>query len=127
MGEPTDKEKRVAEARAMIKAVYDDQLATINGRDYTFLKCTHVKRLEVFAFMSEHAKDMEQGKLGFLSSPEWRKVEKTINSVVSYDGHTMNAPSMVDHWDNHPGDYIMWIQTCMGALCFPLQPGNVTS
>ena len=75
----TDAEKEAA-AKAMIKAVFDDGEAEINGRKYALLKMTHKQRRKVFAYYTKVSKSVESNDMSFIDSPEFEKVEEVMSS-----------------------------------------------
>lgn len=118
-------ETETEQALEMIKAVYDDGVATINDRDYKFLTATHKKRLDVFAFFTKYQNEMQAGNMSCLASPEYGAVIKVIQSVVTFEDSTLNK--LVGHWDTYPQDFLPFIQTAMGVICYPFLPGKPTS
>lgn len=112
------------QARDMIKAVYDDGVATINGRDYTFTKMVHKQRRKVFAFMTKIGEMMNRGDMSFLDWPEFEQVEQVINGAVLFNG---SALSRLDtHWDHYPEDYVPFISTAMGVISYPFLSASHT-
>jgi len=114
-------EEKAAQAQAMMKAVHEDQCAEIHGREYHLTSLTHVKRRKVFAFFTHVQNELQRGDLWFLESPEWAEVEKVINNCVMFDGDLLSKRK--EHWDEYPEDYMLFIQTMMGAISYPFLSG----
>lgn len=115
----------IKEALSMIKAVYDDGVAEINGRSYTFLTMRHEKRRRVFAFYTSVGKDILSGSFAFLDTPNFSNVEKIINDSVMIDGSLISK--LPDHWDTYPEDYITFISTALGVISYPFLRGSSSS
>ena len=112
------------QALAMIKAVHDDGIATINGRDYTFTKMVHKQRRKVFAFFTKVQDMMTRGDMSFLDWDEFERVEAVIASVVLFND---SALSKLDtHWDNYAEDYVPFITTAMGVISYPFLSASHT-
>lgn len=120
MIEPNEKD----DALATIRAIYEDGVATINARDYMFLKMTHEKRRKVFAFYSSVGRQMADQSFGFLDWPEFAAVERVICDNVTYDGHLLSKRR--DHFDEFPEDYLVLITTAMGVMSYPFLRGSVS-
>ena len=115
-------EQQAEAARAMIKAVHEDKCATINGRDYQLTSINHIKRRKVFAFFSRIQGDLQRGDFWWLDSKDWAEVEKVIENCVTYNGDLISRRER--HWEEFPQDYILFVQTMLGALSFPFLPEN---
>lgn len=113
MGMQEQREKAVA----MVRAVYEDGEAEINGRKYKFHKMQHVARRKVFAFYTSIAKQMQDENMAFLDSPVYAAVEDVMWSNISFDGVTLNK--LRDHWDEYPQDYIQLVATSLGVISYP--------
>lgn len=109
------------QAREMLKAVHDDKCAEINGREYRLTNLTHFKRRKVFAFFSHIQSDVTRGDFWFMESPEFKEVEKTIDNCVTFDGDLLSKRQ--GHWDEYPQDYLLFIQTMLGAISYPFLQG----
>lgn len=105
------------DALALVAAVYDDGFATINGRDYQFLKMTHDKRRKVFAFYSSVARQVAEQSFGFLDWPDYLAVEKVIFDYITFDGNLLSKRR--DHFEEFPEDYLILITTAMGVMSYP--------
>jgi len=117
----TDEELKALEAHEMIKAVYEDGEAEINGRVYKLTKTTHKKRRKIFSFFTS----IEQGTFSFLETAEFEDVEKIISDIILFEGDLLSR--LPDHWENYPEDYILFVSTMMGALSYPFLKGAVGS
>lgn len=114
-----------AAALAMIKAVYEDGIAEINGREYKFLGTTHQKRRKVFAFFSALQHRIAAGDFSFLDSPEFKPVEDVINDIVTFDGNLISKSK--NHWEEYPEDYVKFISTALGVISYPFLKGSLTA
>lgn len=113
MGMQEQREKAVA----MVRAVYEDGEAEINGRKYKFHKMTHVERRKVFAFYSSVAPQLREDNMAFLDTPVYAAVEDVMWSNISFDGLTLNK--LRDHWDEFPEDYIRLVATSLAVIAYP--------
>jgi len=118
-----DEQKKAA--LAMIRAVYEDGEAEINGRVYTFCKMKHKQRLKVFAFYTQVSDNVQRGNFGFLATPEFESVENVINNVVSIDGSLLSKIGD-GHWEDYPDDYLTFISTALPVISYPFFSASVT-
>jgi hypothetical protein len=109
---------QVDEARALIKAVFDDKEAEINGRKYQFLNMTHKQRRKVFAFFTSNMRAVQIGDMGFLDSPGFEAIEKVMHDAISLDGSLLSKLGDV-HWEKYPGDYLPLTSTAMQVISLP--------
>ena len=111
-------------ALAMVKAVHDDQEATLpSGRAYQLTKMTHNQRRRVFAFFTKYQGELQAGNFSFLDKADFEPVEKVIMDTVLYEGGQLSkAPT---HWEDFPEDYVVFITTMMGAISYPFLKGNL--
>ena len=117
--------KKIDEAQDMIKSVYEDGEAEINGRVYTMTSTTHTERRKVFAFFSTCNKDISEGDFSFLDSKKFEAIEKIINNTVLFEGCLLSR--MPDHWEKYPEDYVIFVNTMMGSMSYPFFRGVVGS
>jgi len=113
MGMQEQREKAVA----MVRAVYEDGEAEINGRKYKFHKMTHVQRRKVFAFYTSIAPQLRADNMEFLDTPQYAAVEEVMWSNISFDGVALNKAR--DHWDEFPEDYVQLVATSLGVISYP--------
>ena len=119
-----DKHKnQESEALAMVQAVADEGLATINGTDYEFTSMTHKQRRKVFAFYTKVAQDLKNKNFSFLDSAEWDGIEKLLGDHVLVDGVQINKHTG-DYWDKNAGDYLQFVATAMPVICYPFMQGD---
>lgn len=111
------------EAMAMIKAVADDGVATINDRDYEIKKFNHVDRTTVFAFYSRIGNQIKAGDFSFLTDDQFSKVMKIIEDRVIFDG--MQISKMKNHWDEYPEDYLQFVSTMLAVVSYPFMRAAV--
>ena len=117
-------EQKAEQAQALIKACYDDGVATIDDVDYCFHKMTHKKRRKVFAYFTTL---QTVSDLGFLDSERFDKViEPIINEHVTVGGvdGPMLAKCYDAHWETHQKSYTTFIQTALGVISYPFLPEN---
>jgi hypothetical protein len=112
------------QALAMLKAVHDDQSATLpSGREYKLTKMTHKQRRRVFAFFTKNQHDIQTGDFSFLDSAEFEPVEKVIMDTVLFeDAQLSKSPN---HWEECPEDYVIFITTMLGAISYPFLKGSL--
>ncbi len=114
------------EALEMIKEVYKDKKAEINGREYVFSSAiNHKRRLKVFAFYSKIASQLEKGDMSFLDTREFDQVFNSICEVVTFDG--MQISKCKDHWDEYAEDFIVFVTTSILVISYPFLKGNPTN
>jgi len=118
-----DEQKKAA--LAMIRAVYEDGEAEINGRVYTFNEMKHKQRLKVFAFYTQVSDNVQRGNFGFLATPEFENVEKVLNDVITFDGSLLSRLGEA-HWEKHPDDYLTFISTALPVISYPFFSASVT-
>lgn len=107
----------------MVKSVYDDGVATINGSDYYFTKCTHTERKKVFAFFTEVQAEVASGSFAFMGRSDFEAIERIICSRVTYQG--MQLTKIPNHWDDdeHADDYLQFVTTAMAVISYPFMKG----
>lgn len=115
----TEKQKKALE---MIKAVYDDGYAEINGNRYDFAKMTHKKRRKVFAFFTGIASEMTRQSMEFLDTERFEEIERVMFDYVLFDG--VQLSKQPDHFEEYTGDYIMLITTALQVISFPFMAGS---
>lgn len=118
-----DSQEQQTKALEMIRAVYQDGIATINGRDYEFTKTNHKTRRKVFAFYTRIAQLVRKGDFQFLDWPEWDNIEKLICDITLYDGMAINKRK--DHWDEFSDDYLQFISTALPVISYPFLKGSL--
>jgi len=90
----------------MLKAVHDDQSATLpSGREYTLTKMTHKQRRRVFAFFTKKQREIQNGDFSFLDSADFEPVEKVIMDTVLFEGAQISKLPTI--WDDQPEDYVI--------------------
>lgn len=118
-------EEQEKQARDMIRQVFEDQEATINGRVYRFTKMTHKKRRKVFAFFTRFGGQMRQQDFSFLDSPEFEPVEAVINDAVVFNDSLLSRLGD-SHWEEYPDDYLPFIGVALAVISYPFMPANPT-
>ncbi|WP_449555270.1 hypothetical protein [Lelliottia amnigena] len=119
MSKDKEQQKRALE---MIKAVYADGYAEINGNRYDFAAMTHKKRRKVFAFFTGIASEMSRQSMEFLDTERFEEIERLIFDYVLFDG--VQLSKQPDHFENYPGDYIMLITTSLQVISLPFMGGS---
>jgi hypothetical protein len=108
----------------MVKAVHDDQEATLpSGRTYQLTKMTHNQRRRVFAFFSKRQGEIQAGDFSFLDSADFEPVEKVILDTVLYEDQQLSK--LKNHFDQFPEDYVIFITTMLGVYSYPFLKGNL--
>ena len=115
-----DEKQQAGEALAMIKGVYDDGSAEINGRQYQFTEMRHKKRVSVFAFYTSVQAQLRQGNLAFLDTPQFNHVFGVMCDHIMFED--MLLSKLPDHFEKHPSDYILLVQTALGVMSYPFLP-----
>lgn len=106
----------------MIKAVYEDKVATINGRDYGFTPFTHKERKRVFAFYSLVAKELQKENFSFMDTPKMEEIEKILMDRITYEG--VQLSKFEKHFEKYPEDYVQFIVTALPVVSYPFLRGN---
>ena len=119
----TEPQSERQQALSMLKAVHDDQSATLpSGREYKLTKMTHKQRRRVFAFFTKKQREIQNGDFSFLDSAEFEPVEKVIMDTVLFeDAQLSKSPN---HWEEYPEDYVIFITTMLGAISYPFLGGG---
>ena len=117
--------EQAAAAKGMIKAVFHDGEAEINGRKYVLLKMKHKQRRKVFAYYTKVSKSVESNDMSFIDSPEFEKVEDVIHGVVAYNDSLLSKLGD-SHWEKYPEDYVTFIMTVLPAISYPFFPAAPT-
>ncbi|STA84557.1 hypothetical protein [Citrobacter youngae] len=118
-----DKELKEKQRKAleMIKAVYKDGFAEINGnRDFAAM--THKKRRKVFAFFTGIASELSRQSLEFLDSERFEEIERLMFDYVLFDGVQLSKQQ--EHFESFPGDYVMLITTALQVISLPFMGGS---
>ncbi|HDG1686920.1 TPA: hypothetical protein PFE28_002869 [Kluyvera cryocrescens] len=119
-----DKELKEKQQKAldMIKAVYQDGFAEINGNRYDFAAMTHKKRRKVFAFFTGIASELSRQSLEFLDTERFEEIERLMFDYVLYDG--VQLSKQADHFESFPGDYVMVVTTALQVISLPFMGGS---
>ena len=119
-----DKELKEKQRKAleMIKAVYKDGFAEINGNRYDFAAMTHKKRRKVFAFFTGIASELSRQSLEFLDSERFEEIERLMFDYVLFDGVQLSKQQ--EHFESFPGDYVMLITTALQVISLPFMGGS---
>lgn len=116
---------KAADAQAMIKAIFEDGEAEINGRKYTYLRMTHRQRRKVFAFYSKVSHRIQAQDISFIDTPEFDAIEAVIQAAVTFDSSLLSKLGD-SHWEAHPADYVTFITTSLAVISFPFFPVDLT-
>lgn len=108
-------------AIAQMKAVCEDGVATINGRDYKLTAMTHSERVKVFSFYASPSNTAAMNSFEFLDDPKYKEVEKVMFSRITFED--MQLSKLPNHFEEYPEDYIILISTAMGAMSYPFMKG----
>lgn len=122
MNGQTDEEIGQQKAFAQIKAVYDDGVATVNGRDYVFTKATHKKRLKVFSYFTGVREQISKQDFSFMGDDDYERIEGIISDLVTVDGSLLSKKP--NHWNEYPQDYMVFITTALMVISYPFLQGE---
>lgn len=122
MAKEQQNKEQQEKALAMIKAVYNDGFAEINGNRYDFAAMTHKKRRKVFAFFTSIAGELTHQSMAFLDTDRFDEIERLMFDYVLYDGVQLSKQS--EHFESFPGDYIMLITTALQVISLPFMGGS---
>lgn len=109
----------------MIKSVYEDKQAEINGRKYDFMAMTHKKRLKVFSSFMTWKNQLENQDFAFMCTDQFDLVSGIIDEHVAFDG--MQLSKLPKHWERFPEDYLMFTLTAIQVISYPFLKGNLGS
>ncbi len=122
MAKEQQNKEQQEKALAMIKAVYNDGFAEINGNRYDFAAMTHKKRRKVFAFFTSIAGELTHQSMAFLDTDRFDEIERLMFDYVLYDG--VQLSKQPEHFESFPGDYIMLITTALQVISLPFMGGS---
>lgn len=121
-----EQKKAQAEFLDMIKEIFEDGEAEINGNKYKFLTMTHKERRKIFAFYTKVSSQVTSRDMSFLSSPEFEEIEKIINLRVSYNDSLLDRLGD-SHWEKYPQDYVTFVTIALTVISYPYFPANPTA
>lgn len=101
----------------MIRAVYLDSVAEINGRKYKFQSMSHTERRKVFGFYTSIQRNISNQDFSFLDTPQYANVEEVMWSNITFNGVAINK--LRNHWEEYPEDYINLLSVAMGVMSYP--------
>lgn len=113
--------EQVKEAHKQMKAVFEEGIATINGRDYKLTPMTHSERVKVFSFYASPNNTAANQSFEFLDDPKYKEVEKVMFNRVTFED--MQLSKLPKHFEEYPEDYITLISTAMGVMSYPFLKG----
>lgn len=119
----SENKEQLQAAIAQMKAVCEDGIATINGRDYTLTAMTHSERVKVFSFYASPSNTAAINSFEFLDDPKYKEVEKVMFNRINYND--MQLSKLPQHFEEYPEDYIILISTAMGAMSFPFMRAGI--
>lgn len=115
--------EQLKSAIAQMKAVCEDGVATINGRDYKLTAMTHSERVKVFSFYASPSNTAAINSFEFLDDPKYKEVEKVMFSRITFED--MQLSKLPNHFEEYPEDYILLISTAMGAMSYPFMRAGI--
>ena len=118
----TDEQKK---AQAMIRAIFEDGEAEINGRVYKFTSMTHKQRRKVFAFLSRVAPAVDRKDLSFIDDPSFEPVEQIIHKAATFDDSLLSVLGD-SHWEKYPSDYITFTTVALQVISYPFMVADRT-
>lgn len=114
-----------------IKAIFEDGVMTIKGeRDYKFTRMKHKHRVKVFSFLSTVTPLIKRGDYAWL---DWEaftnKILPILEDSILFDGMSISKRNKINgsdsaHWDEYPQDYLIFVNTAMPVIAYPLMQGN---
>ena len=115
--------EQLKSAITQMKAVCDDGVATINGRDYKITAMTHSERVKVFSFYASPSNTAAINSFEFLDDPKYKEVEKVMFNRITFED--MQLSKLPNHFEEYPEDYIILISTAMGAMSYPFMRAGI--
>ena len=105
----------------LVKAVYDDKCAEINGNEYKFIPTTHERRIKVFGYLTKITPQLELNDVSFLSSKEFKEIEKILFNMITFEDSLISK--IPNHWDTEPygRDYVKLVIIALQVVSYPLQ------
>lgn len=113
------------QAHAMIKKIFEDSEAEINGNKYKLTSLTHKQRRKVFAFYTTVTSKVKGGDLSFLDSEEFEAIESIVNKSTTFEGSLLSVLGDA-HWEANPNDYVVFISTVLPVISYPFMGANAT-
>lgn len=110
------------QAQAQIKAIYDDGIAEINGREYKFTTMTFGERRSVFAYMSKIKPLLVTSNFSFMDDDEFKKIETIIFKRVTLDGDSLSKKNSFNEFME---DYIQFTIIAFGVISYPFTKGGI--
>jgi len=108
-----------------LKEIHEAGEFEVNGRTYRFTQMSFKDAKRVFAYFTEIANDIEQGRMGFIDTKRFEEIEKVLWSHVMYDD--MQVSKMPQHWGAHTSDYMPLVSVALGVFSVPFLPDSDTS
>ena len=109
------------QAQEQIKAIYDDGVAEINGREYKFTDMTFSERRSVFAYTSKVKHLLANQNLSFIDDDGFKKIETIIHKRVTLDGDSLNKKNPFNEFTE---DYIQFTIIAFGVISYPFTKGG---
>jgi len=118
---PDELKEAQKKANDLIKAIYDDKEAEINGRIYTFTVMSFNERRTVFAYTSKIMGMLSNMDLSFVDDKEFKDIERDIiYKRVSVDDVSLSTKNVLHE---HPEDYILFVTTVLQVISYPFLRG----
>lgn len=110
----------VENAQALIKAVYDDKCAEINGHDYKYLPTTHERRLKIFAYLMSVQDKISRQDFSFMGTEGWRDTVRIMENLITYNDEILSRRK--EHWEKEEfsKDYIKLMLISLQVFSYPL-------
>jgi len=119
------RDEQAKQAKKMIKDIYDEGVAEINGREYKFTVMNHKKRRKVFAFYTGVAASLHNNDYSFLALPEFEPVEAIVNDSVTFNDSLLSRLGD-KHWEEYACDYLAFIGVALAVISYPFLAGKDT-
>jgi len=113
----------MVDAKEKINEILKDKCLTVGGRDYHITPTTHNKRLNISAFLSKIAPQLQSGDMSFVTSHEFKDIKKIIDEMTLFDGGLLSKEK--DHWEYFPvSEYYTFYITMMTVAVelLPVRP-----
>lgn len=107
--------------RDALGAMFAAGAIPVNGRSYSLHPMRHLDRRQMFGFFTEVLPDIENGRFGWLSRPEFSAVEALLWKHVSLDGAIVGQTPT--HWDEYADDYLELAVLALAVMSYPFLRG----
>jgi hypothetical protein len=99
----------------LLKLVYENKYAVINGRKYKISTFTHKKRLKVFAYFTSVNVLIESHNYSFMDSDKFDEIETLIFENTTFENCKLTAK----HFEKYEFDHVKYIVNMLGGISYP--------